>query len=146
MAFEEQFELDFMKRTLKLVKQYKGPYDATLLLNCLLGLLIVPKESSIDKIPYDPISNISKWGISPNSIKSFGAATNRNPKPDTLRGIIWNLRNALCHSHFKPIHKNRQVNGFEFSDNTGFKAVIDIKEICCFVETLANYLVKQFVF
>jgi hypothetical protein len=73
MEFSDQFERDFMRRTLKLVQDYQGPYDATLLLNCLLGLLIVPKERSIDRIPADPVADLHKWGISPNSIKSFGS-------------------------------------------------------------------------
>ena len=66
MQFEKKFERDFMRRTLKLVQEYTGPYDATLLLNCLLGLLIVPKETSLDKIPTDPISKLKDWGISPS--------------------------------------------------------------------------------
>jgi HEPN family protein len=50
VQFEKQFERDFMRRTLKLVQDYQGPYDATLLLNCLLGLLIVTKETSLNSI------------------------------------------------------------------------------------------------
>jgi hypothetical protein len=41
MENAQQFERDFMRRTLELVRSYRGPYDATDLLNCLLGLLIV---------------------------------------------------------------------------------------------------------
>jgi hypothetical protein len=50
VQFEKQFERDFMRRTLKLVQDYQGPYDATLLLNCVLGLLIVTKETSLNSI------------------------------------------------------------------------------------------------
>src|SRR4051794_33161821 len=42
MSYVGPFEREFMKRTLTIVKEYQGEYDATLLLNCLLGLLIVP--------------------------------------------------------------------------------------------------------
>ncbi len=79
MEYKQEFERDFMRRTLELLKQYKGPYDTTLLLNCLLGLLIVPKESSIDRIPEDPIDRLKEWGISPKSILDFG--NRKSPKP-----------------------------------------------------------------
>lgn len=78
MEFGRKFERDFMQRTLTLVKEYKSPFDATLLVNCLLGLLIVPKETSLEQIPTDPISKLAKWSISPTSIKSFGKANEKN--------------------------------------------------------------------
>lgn len=143
MEFEKEFERDFMQRTLALVKGYKGPYDATLLLNCLLGLLIVPKEASLDKIPTDPISDLKKWGISPGSINSRGKETVKNKYPDTLRGIVYNLRNSVAHFNFSPIHENRLVKGFKLSDRSGFDASIDVAEVRDFVEKLANHLEKQ---
>jgi len=143
MEFEQEFEQDFMRRTLKLVQEYKGPFDATLLLNCLLGLLIVPKETSLKKIPTDPISELKKWGISPDSIKSFGRKTNKNAHPNTLRGIVYNLRNAVAHFSFLPIHENRVVKGFKFTDSSGFEAIIDVAEVREFVEILADYLERQ---
>src|SRR5262245_340397 len=72
MEYKQQFERDFMRRTLELVRTYHGPYDPTNLLNCLLGLLIVPKETSIEKVPDEPIADLGRWGISPQSIESFG--------------------------------------------------------------------------
>ena len=72
MEFAEEFEYDFMKRTLSLMQSYSGPFDATLLLNCLVGLLIVPRETAFDRIPLDPISSHSTWGLSPGSIITVG--------------------------------------------------------------------------
>ncbi|MBA3255136.1 MAG: hypothetical protein H0T64_00610 [Pyrinomonadaceae bacterium] len=102
LQFEKQFERDFMRRTLKLVQEYQGPYDATLLLNCLLGLLIVPKEISREQIPTDPISKLKDWGISPGSIKRVGKKNDKNQHPETLRGIVYNLRNWIAHIRVKP--------------------------------------------
>jgi hypothetical protein len=143
LEYQQQFERDFMRRTLSLVKPYQGPHDATLLLNCLLGLPIVPKEASIEKIPADPVSDLQKWGISPRAIKSYG--NRREPKPDTLRGIVWSLRNAVAHFNFEPLHKGRVVTGFSFSDRSGFAASIDISEMREFVERLAKHLDAQYV-
>jgi HEPN pEK499 p136 len=133
MEFLQEFEREFMRRTLTLVKDYKGPFDATLLLNCLLGLLVVPKESSIDKIPTDPVVNLKNWGITPSSIRAFGKQTEKNQYPQTLRGIVHNLRNSVAHFRFAPIHSNRIVKGFAFTDASGFDAIIDIDEMRDFV-------------
>jgi len=143
MQFEKKFEKEFMLRTLELVKQYKGPFDATLLLNCLLGLLIVPKETSLDKIPTDPASKLKSWGISPSSIKRFGLRTKQNQHPNTLRGIVYNLRNSVAHIKVEPISNNKEVKGFTFRDRSGFEATIDIAEVKIFVEKLAKHLEKQ---
>ena len=143
MNFGENFEIEFMKRTLELVKQYKGPFDASLLLNCLLGLLIVPKESSIDIIPEDPLEDLKIWGISPESIISPGKKRNKKQNPEPLRGIVWDLRNSVAHFQFTPypdkeIPKN--VGGFEFTANDVFKAKIELNEMKVFVEKLFRYL------
>lgn len=138
MEYAHEFERDFMRRTLELVRDYRGPYDATNLLNCLPGLLIVPKETSIDKIPDDPVAQLDRWGISPQAIKSFG----RN-HPQTLRQVVWSLRNAVAHFRFTPLHRNRQCVGFEFNDQSGFQAVIENEELRVFVEKLAEHLKRE---
>lgn len=45
MQYEPDFAKSFMRRTLEIARDYKGPHDATLLINCMLGLLVVPKEA-----------------------------------------------------------------------------------------------------
>lgn len=144
MRYEDKFELDFMKRTLEIVEEYQGELDATLLLNCLLGLLIVPKETSLLKIPKDPIRDLEKWGISPDSIKEFGKETKGNDNPRTLRGIVWHLRNSVAHFRFVPIYDNNQVIGFEFNDQSGFLAELNLSEMNTFVRRLARHIEGQY--
>ena len=140
MEYAEEFERDFMKRTLSLVQTYTGPHDATLLLNCLLGLLIVPKETALERIPTEPIASLANWGISPSSISVIAKQTNRNNQPDTLRGVVHSLRNSVAHFRFKPIHKNGTVEAFRFTDLSGFDATIPLEEMRQFVERLAKHL------
>ena len=40
----EVFDVEFILRTKKIISDYKGKYNITLLLNCLLGLVILPSE------------------------------------------------------------------------------------------------------
>lgn len=140
MSFNSDFERAFMERSLLLVKEYKGPYDATILLNCLLGLLIVPKETCIKAIPLDPIDGLRKWGISPSSIENFGNSKGEDDNPYTLRGLVWHLRNAVAHFRFKPCPERGEVKAFHFHDQSGFKATLKLDELRDFVERIAKKL------
>lgn len=140
MSYNSDFERAFIERSLALVQEDKGPYDAALLLNCLLGLLVVPKESCLAAIPMDPINELQKWGISPSAIKSFGSSNGPNDDPRTLRGLVWHLRNAVAHFRFKPIPECGEVTDFQFHDRSGFEATIPLSELRVFVERLACHL------
>ena len=136
MSYVGPFEREFMKRTLEIVRQYHGDFNATLLLNCLLGLLIVPKEICLNAIPEDPVSELPRWGISPQSIRSFG----RRPNSDSLRGLVHSLRNAVAHFRFDPDPPRGEVKGFRFHDNNGFDATINLAEMREFVERLSEHI------
>jgi len=140
MSFNSDFERAFMERSLVLIREYHGPYDATILLNCLLGLLIVPKEACIKSIPLDPIERLSEWGISRKSIKQFGKSSGEDDNPKTLRGIVWHLRNAVAHFRFRPIPETGEVRAFHFHDQSGFEAEVPLNELREFVEKLAEKL------
>ena len=140
MSFKSDFDRAFMKRSLEIVQTYNGPYDATILLNCLLGLLIVPKERCLKAIPLDSIDDLAEWGISPSAIQDFGTTNGKDDDPHTLRGIVWHLRNAVAHFRFEPGPPTGEVKAFYFSDGSGFKARIDLAEMRAFVERLARHL------
>jgi hypothetical protein len=140
MSFNSDFERAFIQRSLTLVQQYEGSYDATLLLNCLLGLLIVPKESCLAAIPNAPISQLLCWGIDPASITSFGKSNGPNNDPSNLRGFVWRLRNAVAHFRIKPVPSHGEVTAFNFKDQSGFEATVQLAELRVFVERLASHI------
>jgi hypothetical protein len=140
MSYLDNFEHSFMKHTLQIVRDYKGPFDASILINCLLGLLVVPKETSLNAIPLDPLSDLTKWGINPDSIESAGNKTRGNPEPNTIRGLVINLRHSVAHFKLSPVPRTSDVHSFEFSNRDGFKATISLKELNVFVDKLADYL------
>ena len=140
MSYNSDFERTFIERSLKLVQEYSGPHDATLLLNCLLGLLVVPKEFCLAEIPLDPISNLEKWGINPDAIISFVSSSEENNDPKNLRGLVWRLRNAIAHFRFKPIPEHGQVTAFNFKDQSGFEATVPLAELRIFVERIADHI------
>ena len=140
MSYNSDFERAFIQRCLNLVQQYQGPYYATLLLNCLLGLLIVPKEACLNAIPLDPIEKLQQWGISPSSIKSFGTSQGADDNPKVLRGLVWRLRSAVAHYRFRPVPETGEIEAFHFHDRSGFSAMVKIAELRIFVERLAKHL------
>ena len=70
-----QVEIEFVRRILNLVNQYEQlkelfdfeeQYNHTLLINCLLGLIILPKEKSLSFIPkqrMEFVRSLQQWGI-----------------------------------------------------------------------------------
>lgn len=145
MSYLDDFEHSFMQHTLEIVRDYKGHFDATILINCLLGLLVIPKERFLEAILLDPLSKLSKWGINPDSIKRIGKKTRKNKNPDTLRGFVYDLRNSVAHFRLKPNPATKKVHSFEFTDREedGFHAVIKLEEMRDFVERLADHLDKN---
>ena len=140
MSYLSDFDHSFMQRTRLILNDYKGEYDATLLINCLLGLLIVPKEIFLKSIPEDPLSTITSWGIDGSSIRHPGNVTCNNPKPNTIRGFVINLRHSVAHFSLEPISDKGYVHAFGFTNESEFHAVISLAEICNFVWKLAERL------
>jgi hypothetical protein len=125
------------------VQDYNGPYDATLILNCLLGLLVVPKETVLKAIPELPLSELPNWGISENCLKSPGRPTKTNPHPETLRGLVANLRHSVAHFRIKPVPDTGEVHSFEYKNDAGLHAIIPVTEMREFVRLLSEHLSKQ---
>ena len=102
MEYPKEFYRSFLSRTTELVRDRSGSGDPADLLNCLLGLLIVPRETSFARIPEEPLSNVRDWGISRSSIKRLGTCPCGNVHPQTLRQLVESLRNAVARFDVKP--------------------------------------------
>ena len=137
MSYRRDFESHFLEKTLDILTEYQGDKNVTLLINCLVGLLIVPYEIYYEKIPYVESKNLSEYGIKLESISVL-----ENP---TLRQVIEHLRNAIAHFRIEPYPKGKEVEGFIFEDrreddSVNFRAKLSIEEIKTFVEEFAEYL------
>jgi HEPN pEK499 p136 len=144
MSYLSNFERSFSEHTLAVVEEYKGGYDATLLINCLLGLLVLPKETVLNAIPETPLSELHKWGITPGSIKAPGTARGgSDPDPNTLRGLVSNLRHSVAHFKIKPVPRAGDVQAFEFKNDRGLEAVVSVSDLREFVKRLSAHLKEQ---
>ena len=92
-----QLEIDFVRRTLDLIEQYEQlkdqfpfeqQFNHTLLTNCLLGLIVLPKEKALSYIPKTRIAFVkalAEWGINKSSF---------NPDIKDTVELFQRLRNA----------------------------------------------------
>ena len=163
MVAVSQFDYAYTRRTLELVHQSgAGPYDVTNLINCLLGLLLVPKDSVFAALPDVPVKGLRSWGITPKSIRKFSVARDgngrarngrkrrspgngsngRNGHADgpTLRQLVEQLRTAVASGSLKPRIANNRFVGLELRDGQGFHIVLTTLELKRFVRKLAQYL------
>ena len=92
-------ETDFIERTLELISQYEvkmhdyefeKQYNHTLLINCLLGLIVFPKEKVISFLP--------KHFLDKNLKKDMGIINSViNPEVTELKSLIIALRHTIAH-------------------------------------------------
>ena len=89
-------ELDFVRRTREQVEAYKSKNEFTNLLNCMLGLIIVPREKMLMAIPDDPTSTVD-WQNAPPTIAWGKCSSCKRPMPQTVKTLVVKLRNAAAH-------------------------------------------------
>lgn len=92
-------DTEFIERTLAVITQYESlmhqfkfeeQYNYTLLINCLLGLIVFPKENNIVFMP-NAILNVElklQMGISESTF---------NNEIKTLKNLIVSLRHSIAH-------------------------------------------------
>lgn len=141
MEYESEFAKSFMGRTLKIVEEYNGDYEATLLINCLLGLLVLPKEALLHKTPMAPLDSLEQWGIQPTSIINAGKCDYDHAHELNLRQLVRRMRNSVAHFKVTPFpSKGGDVQGFEFKDRNGFHAKLSLTEIKALVINLSKFV------
>lgn len=114
-SFCNPIERSFICRTNNFIKQYNNDrYDATALLNSLLGLLVVPFEK-YDGVFNDCDKNDNGITILFNELKMnnrYDDCGNAN----NARGIIRRLRNSISHFHVETKTKDNEIVGFIFTN------------------------------
>lgn len=123
-----QLEIDFVSRTLDLIEQYEvlkeqfpfeRQYNHTLLTNCLLGLIVLPKEKALSYIPKTKIAflkALKQWGIIKSSF---------NPDIKDTKELFLRLRNSVAHFDIEFISETNEhlIDRIEFRDT---EAGIDV--------------------
>lgn len=123
MGNYSDFETEFVQRTLALIDQYnemievqgkpfREQYNYTLTLNCLLGLIVLPKERALSFLPADRLTQQLKT--------SMGLQESQLPRPEmTLRALILKMRNSVAHFSVQvvSVSDERLVDLIAFKDD-----------------------------
>jgi len=148
----KDLDIDFIQRTLKLISQYNEqmknyPFEDqlnhTLLINCLLGLIIFPKERSLSFLPK---LRLTKQFLS----KEMGINDlYLNTDIVDLKDLIIALRNSIAHCdiEFKSENDKNLIDRIIFSDaqkGVGYTvANFKSEELLPFIQYYANYLLSN---
>lgn len=131
---EEKINMDFIDRTVHIIENYTGPYGVTLLINCLLGLIILPKERD-----YNNISKKLEFcdlGIR-HEIKSWGTVP---AKERTAFHVLRCIRNSVAHFQMEMLWEDGEIRALRFHDQAGFVAEFAIDRLKEFVLCLAAFI------
>lgn len=147
MGIYGNIDTDFAKRTLKIIEQYDhakqlGPenFEVTLLVNCFVGLLILPHERRINLIPDVGLDELAKWSIDPTFIKDWGRMKKGERK--TLRQLVRRLRNSVAHFQIEAEGTAQDIERLKFSDQNGFRATIPVTNVKAFLKQFASTIGK----
>lgn len=143
-------EYDFINRTKLIVEQYEKldipkveKFEVTLLLNCLVGLLILPQQNWFDRLPTD-IINQKEWGIKEEHISFIKRGETKN-----VKDVARHLRNSIAHYKFRAFeNKSQDISRIKFEDydpqnNKTFEAIIPIANIKQFTTNLTNAFTQE---
>lgn len=140
-SYKEIYEIEFITRTKKIVNDYnkrKRGYKLTLLLNCLVGLIILPSERTIIEKP--PL-----WNKDTNQIPLFTKIDHawKDGKNHTLGEFVKKLRNGIAHQNVDPINRNNQFVGVRIwninpQGNIDFEVKLDRHSLHAFANLVSD--------
>lgn len=150
MGNYRNLEPEFIDRTLRLIDQYycaldnyafEEQFNYTLTINCLLGLIVMPKERVISFVPTDRLTNDFLNDIGAPSLQVGDNITN-------LRKLIQSLRHAVAHFDIEVISESEQhlVDYLVFSDSQNCGALVakfQARELLPFLRYYAQCLLQN---
>jgi hypothetical protein len=110
--FCKPIEESFVCRTNDFIQKYNGRYDATILLNCLLGMLVVPFEKYNDFCRDDKRTEVIRDIF--DVLQAEGRYNDYGNDYSNFQ-ILRNLRNAIAHFNVKSCSEGNQITSLIFT-------------------------------
>jgi hypothetical protein len=148
MGNYRNLEIDFIERTLDLISQYEHlmhqyefdkQYNHTLLINCLLGLIVMPKERAISFLPKEILTKELK--------DKMGVVDSKfNKDIHDLKSLIVAMRHSIA--HFDITFESNDANEYlidrivfrdEVKGNNYTVAIFDPQELLSFIRYYATW-------
>ncbi|MCW3491025.1 HEPN family nuclease [Dethiobacter alkaliphilus] len=129
-------EKDFVTRTMHILENYDGPYGVTLLINCLLGLIVLPRERGFNRVCHQEGIGFSDLGIDPQEI-CWGRIAEQE---QTASRFLQCMRNSVAHIKIESISEQGEIESLRFKDQSGFEVVMKIEKVKELATKLAQYI------
>jgi len=111
MSEYTKFPIDFINRTRYNLEGYSREYEITNLINCCLGLIIIPKQKLHDRLPKYVFDNVdSKFGITKRNI------TYEENDDYEIHNILRHIRNGLAHGRIDQKTERGEIIGLRIHD------------------------------
>lgn len=122
-----EFNKEFLKRTEKILQEYNGEYEITLLLNCTLSLICLPIEL-LKNENYEVIDAVcNKLNNLKTKIEMRGEKIKENENYLKLRA----LRNGIAHLNISLSEKENKIENITIKGTTNYKKTTYIFEFTC---------------
>lgn len=151
MSNYKQQKYDFVNRTKEILDQYKQwsvkvpegkRYEITLLLNCFVGLLVIPNEEWNNYLPDDLVSE-KQWGLKPEHISLIEGGKKQ------IKEIVRHLRNSVSHYEFTSFGNNKgDITRIDFKDfnkqgTQTFEATIPVINLRVFLDKFSEFMLRK---
>ena len=94
-----KFPIEFVDRTKHLLECYEGDFEVTNLINCLLGLIILPFEFASSKHTRDFWNNMSLEEVKKRT--KYELLTGSEDSIENAHDLVRLIRNAFAHASVK---------------------------------------------
>ena len=151
MGNYKDLEYEFIERSIALIEQYEGicpqfsfekQYNHTLLINCLLGLIVMPKERVISYIP--------KKQLTPKVKEEIGLKNSSiNYKIKNLKDLIIRLRHSVAHFDIVVESRDKKLLIdeiiFREKENGNIYEIVrfESNELLPFIKYYSNWLLRN---
>lgn len=130
-----KFDREFVERTKSIVNDYDGGYEFSNLLNCTLGLIVLPFEIlRSDSSPYwsqeiGYISDFPKFTVHIfEPIWKLDRTTRKPiPSPKTLKVLLRKVRNGIAHQNIAPSNHEGVFQSVRIWNTFAQKRDVDIE-------------------
>lgn len=96
MGEYNDFNYDFIERTLEILKTYRGPYEVTQMINCAVGLLVLPQQKLAHHLPIMDLDDSGEFGIYKSNIRKCNGEYSFN-------NVLRHIRNGISHGHIAQV-------------------------------------------
>ena len=131
---KDKFNINVVKRTIQILNDYDGPYDMCNLINCTLGLIILPCENIKRKgslipgvwdLDYDRILGLPPFDLKLFNPLKFDFDKSIVEDHKTLNVLLQKIRNGLAHQHISPVNHGGEFDYINIWNE--FEGITDLR-------------------